>query len=162
MANKEIRDYPDFTGESNEGYLIVGGKTSSISGGKILLSDIGGGGGSGGLSPITPTTIIPTLENNVYKIIIPNNNAYYIATIDATHDVEITPPTIGENEMYNVVLFVIANDFGDKQMTIAYGDYSIAPLDDESKYGWVHGHGFTQFILFGRGFTMKTAAYEGG
>lgn len=161
MANKEIRDYPDFAGESNEGYLIVGGKTSSISGGKILLSDIGGGG-SGGLSPITPTTIIPTLEDNVYKIIIPSNNAYYIATIDDTHNVEITPPTIGANEMYNVVLFVIANDIDEKQMTIAYDDYGIAPLDDESRYGYVHGHGFTQFILFGRGFTMKTAAYAAG
>ena len=47
MANREIRDYPDYTGASNEGYLIVGGKTSNVSGGKILLSDIGGGGGGG-------------------------------------------------------------------------------------------------------------------
>jgi hypothetical protein len=118
--------------------------------------------GGGGLSPISPTTITPTLENNTYKIVIPGNNAYYIATINDTHNVEITPPTIGANEMYNVVLFVVSDDFGDKQMTMAYSDYGISPLDDESKYGWVYGHGFTQFILLGRGFTMKTSAYQGG
>ncbi len=158
MESQAIKEYNDFTGQ--DGYVIVDGLDDQTPGGKKLLSTIGGG--SGGLSPISPTTITPTLENDIYKIIIPNNNAYYIATIDNTHNVEITPPTIGENEMYNVVLFVIANDFDDKQMTIAYNDYSIAPLDDESKFGWVHGHGFTQFILFGRGFTMKTAAYQAG
>jgi hypothetical protein len=39
MANREIRDYPDFTGASNEGYLIVGG-IEGVEGGKKLLSDI--------------------------------------------------------------------------------------------------------------------------
>lgn len=56
MANREIRDYPDFTGASNEGYLIVGGKTTNVSGGKILLSDIGGGGGGSDIVYLDLTT----------------------------------------------------------------------------------------------------------
>ena len=131
----------------------------------VALSDLlsgGGGGGGGGLSPITPTTITPTLENETYKIVIPSNNAYYIATINEAYNVEITPPTIGANEMYNIVLFVIYNEFSDITMTMAYDDYGIAPMDDETKYGNVYGHGFTQFIFLGKGCTMKTSAYSYG
>lgn len=153
---KSIEGVPPTSGASDGDVL-----TYNTSDG-IVWAPAQGGGGGGGLSPISPTTITPTLENNTYKIVIPGNNAYYIATINDTHNVEITPPTIGANEMYNVVLFVVSDDFGDKQMTMAYSDYGISPLDDESKYGWVYGHGFTQFILLGRGFTMKTSAYQGG
>lgn len=184
MTNKPIKEYEDFTGEA--GYLIVDSLTNETSGGKLKVpnykdvtdgyvltktSNSGtdevvwaqAGGSSGGLSPISPTTITPTLENNTYKIVIPGNNAYYIATINGdTHNVEITPPTIGANEMYNIVLFVVSNDAGDKQMTMAYGDYDISPMDDESMYGWVYGLAFTQFVFLGRGFTMKTSAYSGG
>lgn len=40
MAKQEIREFGDFTGENNQGYIIVGGKTADIEGGKKLLSDI--------------------------------------------------------------------------------------------------------------------------
>lgn len=40
MAKQEIREFGDFTGENNQGYIIVGGKTADIEGGKKLLSDV--------------------------------------------------------------------------------------------------------------------------
>ena len=40
MAKQEIREFGDFTGENDQGYVIVGGKTADIEGGKKLLSDI--------------------------------------------------------------------------------------------------------------------------
>lgn len=41
MANREIRDYNTFSGDDDEGYLIVGG-IEGVEGGKKLLSEIGG------------------------------------------------------------------------------------------------------------------------
>lgn len=40
MAKQEIREFGDFTGENNQGYIIVGGKTADVEGGKKLLSDV--------------------------------------------------------------------------------------------------------------------------
>ena len=34
MAIKEIREFGDFSGANNEGYIIIGGKTASVEGGK--------------------------------------------------------------------------------------------------------------------------------
>lgn len=41
MANREIRDYNTFSGDDDEGYLIVGG-VEGVEGGKKLLSEIVG------------------------------------------------------------------------------------------------------------------------
>ena len=147
------------TRTATEGDVLTYHKNGSTD--EIIWTAPGGGGG-GGLSPISPTTITPTLENNTYKVAIPGNNAYYIATLNNTYNVEIIPPTIGANEMYNVVLFIVSSDLGDKQMTVDYNEYGIAPMDETSTYGWVYGQGFTQFVFLGRGFTMKTSAYSGG
>ena len=55
MAIKEIREFGDFSGANNEGYIIIGGKTASVEGGKKLLSDV---------IPSVPQADEETITNN--------------------------------------------------------------------------------------------------
>ena len=89
MANKEIRDYEDYTGADNDGYVIVGGK-EGVTGGKKLLSSIGGGAG-GGMTMGTPITVTaemvqrtdPSDPWTAYLDVTVVNNTYTILTLPA-------------------------------------------------------------------------------
>lgn len=121
------------------------------------------GGGGGGLSPISPTVLTPTLNGTTYTITIPSNNAYYSATISNSGDVDIVPPSLGSNELYNVVLFITITDFDDRYIKVPnYDTFGLAPMDAETDAGKINGRGFTQFVFLGHGYTMKTSAYAGG
>lgn len=128
MANKEIRDYPDFAGESNEGYLIVGGKTSSISGGKILLSDIGGGRYN--VIRLDPTE---TTSEETYTIIA-NNNTLYIVDLnnisDTLYHVRVIVPTISQDEYLNIVIQIKPYENETYDLDVIDSSYNSIPRID--------------------------------
>jgi len=68
MANREIRDYETFSGDNDEGYLIVGG-VEGVEGGKKLLSEIGGSN-----VPDYPTTAGPG-DTERYYLNVYNNTS---------------------------------------------------------------------------------------
>lgn len=68
MANREIRDYNTFSGDNDEGYLIVGG-IEGVEGGKKLLSEIVGSN-----VPDYPTTAGPG-DTERYYLNVYNNTS---------------------------------------------------------------------------------------
>ena len=138
------------------------GKVLKVEHGSAVWGESGGGGG-GGLSPITPTILTPVVENETYKITIPDNNAYYMVTLSEGYNVEIEPPTLNEGELFNIILLIETTDGSNKTMTIPdYYDRGILPMTEQTQWGSVYGIGWTQFVFLGKGYTMTTSAYFSG
>lgn len=158
MANKEIRDYEDYTGADNEGYLIVGGK-EGVTGGKKLLSSIGGGG-------YTKVTIDATnmyTDDTVgeYNITIPSNNIYAVITGigegHSTYNVNFTAPTIGNDEVLDSVIeFKLKNNDGNGH-NINVTNLEYVTEDDTGGKTYISENNITQIIMLGSCWCIKSS-----
>ena len=134
----------------------------SYNGTNVVWADSQGGGG--GVSPVITTDLTPVLQDNLYIVTVPNNNAYYNVTIPDGHNIRVTLPVLNANENYNIILFIFAEDPSDKQLAIedASGQLyqDLYPMNTTSEGGRIYGMGLAQLTIFGKGYTLAGKCTE--
>ena len=152
MANKEIRDYDDYTGADNDGYVIIGGK-EGITGGKKLLSSIGGGGYN--FVSLTPTE--PT-SSETYSMTAANKTFYLMdfTKIGAFETFNVTIPSVEEGEFLDILIQIKPNS-DDYKILVKNSIGQVLPRLDLSDSIYYYQDVWVQVRILGECYTI---AYE--
>ena len=141
MSSQAIKEYDDFAGQ--DGYVIVNGLDAQTPGGKKLLSTIGGGG-------LTPITVNAVHTTNLCTVTIPSNNTFVTVpniNFEEFITIKIVPPTIGSNEVLNVVVELIPESGWDKNITVEGNLHKLGR--EEAFPTLIEGYLYAQVILRG-------------